>query len=63
VNMGLYGGYDYGRVWTPEMDSDTWHTSYGGGFFLNAADLLTLNFALFDSVDGARFTFGMGFAF
>ena len=63
VNMGLFGGYDYGRVWTPEMDSDTWHTSYGGGFFLNAADLLTLNFALFDSVDGPRFTFGMGFAF
>ncbi|MGB5434326.1 MAG: ShlB/FhaC/HecB family hemolysin secretion/activation protein, partial [Maribacter sp.] len=63
VNMGLYGGYDYGRVWTPEMDSDTWHTSYGGGLFLNAADLLSLNFALFDSVDGPRFTFGMGFGF
>ena len=63
VNMGIYGGYDYGRVWIPEMDSDTWHTSYGGGFFLNAADILTLTFALFDSVDGARFTFGMGFGF
>ena len=63
VNMGVYGGYDYGRVWIPDIDSDTWHTSYGGGFFLNAADLMSLNFALFDSVDGLRFTFGMGFGF
>lgn len=63
VNMGIFGGYDYGRVWTPDFDSDIWHTSYGGGFFLNAADVLSLNFALFNSDDGARFTFGLGFGF
>ncbi|WP_179954990.1 metallophosphoesterase [Maribacter luteus] len=63
LNMGVFGGYDYGRVWTPEFDSDIWHTSYGGGFFLNAADILSLNFALYDSKDGPRFTFGLGFGF
>ncbi len=63
VNMGVYGGFDYGRVWTPEFDSNVWHTSYGGGFFLNAADVLSFTFALFNGDDGTRFTFGMGFGF
>ncbi|WP_273275332.1 metallophosphoesterase [Maribacter polysiphoniae] len=63
VNMGIYGGFDYGRVWMPDFDSNTWHTSYGGGFFLNASDIMSLTFALFDSDDGARFTFGLGFGF
>ena len=60
--MGLYGGFDYGRVWTDES-SDIWHTSYGGGFFLNGADILTARAALFHSVDGLRFSFGVGFGF
>lgn len=63
VTMGIYGGYDYGRVWMPNEDSDLWHTSYGGGFFFNAADIMSLTFAYFDSADGARFTFGLGFGF
>ncbi|AYN69808.1 phosphoesterase [Euzebyella marina] len=62
VTMGLYGGFDYGRVWTDES-SDIWHTSYGGGFFLNGADILTARAALFHSVDGLRFSFGVGFGF
>lgn len=63
VTTGIYGGFDYGRVWLPNEDSDTWHTSAGGGFFITAADLLTGNVALFNSADGIRFTFGLGFGF
>jgi hypothetical protein len=63
VTLGLYGGFDYGRVWTPEGNSKVWHTSYGGGFFLNAADILTGRIALFNSEDGLRFSFGLGFGF
>ena len=63
VTLGMYGGFDYGRVWIPEMDSDNWHTSYGGGFFLNGADIVTARVALFHSVDGPRFSFGLGFGF
>ena len=63
LNMGLYGGFDYGRVWLPNQDSNQWHTSYGGGFFLNGADLLSASFALFSSDDGLRFAFGVGFGF
>ncbi|MDT0606684.1 metallophosphoesterase [Croceitalea rosinachiae] len=63
VTPGIYGAFDYGRVWLPGEDSDTWHDSYGGGFFLNGSDLISANFGLFNSADGLRFAFGVGFGF
>ncbi|MEM9001044.1 MAG: metallophosphoesterase [Bacteroidota bacterium] len=63
VTPGIYGGFDYGRVWFPDDSSDKWHNSYGGGFFLNGADILSANFGLFNSSDGLRFAFGVGFGF
>jgi hypothetical protein len=63
LTMGIYGGFDYGRVWFPGDSSNTWHTSYGGGFFLNGADIISATLALFDSDDGLRFSFGLGFGF
>jgi hypothetical protein len=63
IATGLFGGFDYGRVWYPEISSKRWHTSYGGGFFLNASDIISINTALFASEDGPRFTFGLGFGF
>jgi len=63
TTFGIYGGFDYGRVWQPNEDSNIWHTSYGAGLFLNAADIMSLRAALFNSVDGARFSFGLGFGF
>ncbi|MEZ4969502.1 MAG: metallophosphoesterase [Flavobacteriaceae bacterium] len=63
VTMGIYGGFDYGRVWVPNESSDLWHTSYGGGFFLNGAEVMTARVALFNSVDGPRISFGVGFGF
>ena len=63
VTPGIYGGFDYGRVWLPNEDSDTWHNSYGGGFFINGADILSFNAGLFNSSDGIRFAFGLGFGF
>ncbi|MEO5947784.1 MAG: BamA/TamA family outer membrane protein, partial [Chitinophagaceae bacterium] len=32
--IGLLGFYDIGRVWQPLEQSNTWHTGYGGGFFI-----------------------------
>ncbi|NDV15137.1 phosphoesterase [Muricauda sp. TY007] len=63
VTPGVYGGFDYGRVWFPGEDSDKWHNSYGGGFFLNGADVVSANLGLFNSTDGLRFAFGLGFGF
>ena len=63
VTPGLFAGFDYGRVWLPEEDSDTWHNSFGGGFFVNGAGIVSANFGLFSSDDGLRFAFGLGFGF
>lgn len=63
LTMGFYGGFDYGRVWFPEEISSSWHTSYGGGFFLNGADIISARLGLFNSEDGPRLSFGLGFGF
>lgn len=63
VTPGIFGGFDYGRVWFPGDSSDKWHNSYGGGFFVNGAGILSANLGLFNSIDGIRFAFGLGFGF
>ncbi|SDG94097.1 metallophosphoesterase [Winogradskyella thalassocola] len=63
LHMGFYGGFDYGRVWLDNEDSDTWHTSLGGGIYAIAADMMTLNLSAFNSDEGMRFAFKLGFGF
>lgn len=63
IRLGLYGSFDYGRVWIDSESSDKWHNSYGGGVFLNAAEAMSLNIGLFQCSDGMRFSFLMGFGF
>ncbi|KAA1243965.1 metallophosphoesterase [Aquimarina sp. RZ0] len=60
LQLGVFGGYDYGRVWFDEEDSDRWHDSIGGGVWINAVDALSGQLGLFHSTDGLRFTFGLG---
>lgn len=63
LHLGIYGGYDLGRVWMPNDSSKLWHDSFGGGFWLNGADVFALNTSLFGSADGVRFAFGFRFDF
>ncbi|WP_298286590.1 metallophosphoesterase [uncultured Lutibacter sp.] len=63
LQMGLFGGFDYGRVWLKNENSKDWKTSYGGGFWLVAAEIINLNASLFNSKDGTYFKFGLGFGF
>jgi hemolysin activation/secretion protein len=64
IKIGVYGSFDYGRVWLPNFDySEKWHNSYGGGFFINGADLISANLGVFNSDDGLRAAFGLGFGF
>ncbi len=70
ISIGVYGGFDYGRVWVDDdmvsdvsFDDDQWNTSYGGGFWIDAVELLSARFGLFNSDDGLRFSFGLGFDF
>ncbi|MFV8342543.1 metallophosphoesterase [Flavobacterium sp. XS2P39] len=63
IRMGMYGGFDYGRIWIKDDNSNKWNNSYGGGFFINGAELLTANLSLFNSIDGLRLAFSLGFQF
>jgi len=63
LNIGFYGGFDYGRIWLDNDSSRRWNTSIGGGVFANAANMMTLNLSAFYSDDGLRLAFKMGFGF
>jgi hypothetical protein len=63
LNIGLYGGADYGRVWVEGDDSERWNTSVGGGVFVNAANMFTGNMSAFHSHDGLLLAFKLGFGF
>ena len=71
LNIGIYAGFDYGRIWVEDelvlnnnvFNSNSWNTSIGGGVFANAADILTLNLSAFNSDDGLRLAFKVGFGF
>lgn len=62
-NIGLYGGFDYGRVWIDDEDSNKWNTSIGGGVFADLAEMVALNISAFNSDDGLRLAFRLGFGF
>jgi len=61
--LGIYGGYDLGRVWTKEGNSKVWHDSYGGGLWINSADAIQGKFSMFAGSEGARFQFTLGLKF
>lgn len=61
--IGVYGGFDFGRVWTENENSKKWHDSYGGGIWINSAEALNANFSVFGSEEDIRFAFGLGFKF
>jgi len=60
IQIGIFGGADVGRVWLDGEDSDIWHNSLGGGFWINAVDILSGQFGAFNSDDGLRINFGFG---
>lgn len=63
IQLGLYGGYDIGRVWLSGEDSSIWHDDIGGGIFLNAIDSVFGDLGVFFGDEGARVSFGFGVAF
>ena len=63
-SMGIYGGFDHGRVWIKEEDSDLWHYSVGGGAWASPLDLFQLNVGMFwGDGEEQRFMFGGSFFF
>ena len=45
--FGVFGGFDYGRVWLKEYPSENWHYDYGGGIWFSPVDIATLSLGAF----------------
>jgi Calcineurin-like phosphoesterase/Omp85 superfamily domain len=60
MQLGIFGGFDVGRVWIDGEDSDKWHNDVGGGLWLNAVDALSMDLGVFTGEDGLRIVFGFG---
>lgn len=63
ISYGGFVGYDYGRVWQDFENSDKWHSSYGGGLWMNIIETITLKVNIFKSSEDVMFTFGLGVGF
>ncbi|MBW2962837.1 metallophosphatase [Mesonia aestuariivivens] len=63
LRLGVTAGFDYGRVWEENDDSDRWHNSYGGSVFLNGFQAFTGNLGFYHSKDGNRIVFTLGFKY
>ncbi len=63
INYGIYGGFDYGRVWVDGEDSNNWHTSQGGGLWVSGLNSFGLNLGYFTSDEGSQLQIGFGFGF
>jgi len=61
MKYGIFGGYDFGRVWVSEDPSRKWHQSVGGGGWLNGLDVVTARVFYFYGTDGGRVAFGLNF--
>ncbi len=63
TTLGIFGGYDYGRVWLDDEEKDVWHDSIGGGIWVSPFDAAVLSAGLFHSEDGNRVAVSLGFLF
>ncbi|WP_417885364.1 metallophosphatase [Zunongwangia sp.] len=63
IRMGVTLGFDYGRVWTENDDSEKWHNNFGGSVFINGFNALSGNLGLYHSDEGNRVMFTLGFNF
>ncbi|MEJ7644617.1 MAG: metallophosphoesterase [Chryseolinea sp.] len=65
--LGLFGGFDYGRVWLKGEKSESWHNSYGGGIWVAPVDALVFTLGLYapkeQFEESPRFIFRLGFNF
>lgn len=63
LRFGFSGSFDYGRVWLENDTSNVWHNSYGGSLWISGVDAITANIGYFNSTDGGRIVFALGFGF
>ncbi|MEM8889339.1 MAG: metallophosphoesterase [Bacteroidota bacterium] len=55
MTIGIFGSFDYGRVWEPNEDSGLWHSSFGGGLLLFPLNMFVLSLNVHRSNEDIRF--------
>lgn len=55
--MGIFGFYDFGRVWLKGQKSDQWHGSYGGGIMIVPFNKIAFSIAYGVSKDDSNLHF------
>jgi len=63
LKYGLTAGFDYGRVWVEDDDSNKWHNNIGGSFWVSGFEAFTGNIGYYHSTEGGRVSFTLGFEF
>ncbi|GLU55188.1 hypothetical protein Dfri01_46490 [Dyadobacter frigoris] len=65
--FGIFGSFDYGRVWLENEESQNWHYDYGGGIYFAPIDILILSVGAYipkeTAEESPRITFRLGFEF
>lgn len=63
ANMGVLIGYDLGRVWNDNEESNKWHQSVGAGFWMSVVEMFSARLNYFYGSDGGRISAGVGMTF
>jgi len=63
LDFGIYGGFDFGRVWADLDHSDKWHTSQGGGIWIGGLSMTSLQAGYFNSSEGNIIFAGLNFKY
>ncbi len=61
--LGLIGFNDIGRVWMPGESSGEWHDGYGGGIYIEPANLITIQGVVGMSKENTLGYISLGFRF
>ena len=63
MQIGVFTGFDYGRIWMKDENSTKWHNALGGGIWINGARAITGTLSFFKGEDPGRVVFGLNFGF
>jgi hypothetical protein len=64
MDIGLLGGFDYGRVWIPEEGFNEWHQGFAAGVWIAPLSVAVINpYASWSEDEGWLFNFLLGFNF
>jgi hypothetical protein len=62
-SVGIMGFNDVGRVWVPNESSSQWHDGYGGGIYVNPAELISIQIYKGYSREGSIMYFSFNYSF